>query len=160
MKKTLYWIAAFLLIFATNAMVAQNSRDNGRAKTIKLDKRSFLKRVANYEDSPTVWKYLGDKPAVIDFYADWCGPCRRLAPLLDELAAEYEGRVYIYKVNVDDQKEIAQAFGITSLPTIVFIPMQGNPSAGTGFLPKEILRNAINELLPSKAETNGQTSTK
>lgn len=160
MKKAIFWIAAFLLMFATNAIVAQNSRDHGRSKTIKLDKKSFLKRVANYEESPNVWKYLGDKPAVIDFYADWCGPCRRLAPLLDELAAEYEGRVYIYKVNVDDQKEIAQAFGITSLPTIVFIPMQGTPSAGTGFLPKETLRNAINDLLPSKASTNIETTTK
>ena len=91
-----------------------------------------------------------EKPVLLDFYADWCGPCRRLSPLLDELAAEYDGKVYIYKVNVDKEKEIAQAFGITSLPTIVFVPMKGNPSAGTGFLPKETLRSAINDLLKEK----------
>ena len=160
MKNSIYLIIALLLMFTANSATAQSSRSHNQPKTIKLDKKSFLKKVANYEESPNVWKYLGDKPAVIDFYADWCGPCRRLSPLLDELAEEYEGRVYIYKINVDDQKEIAQAFGITSLPTIVFIPMQGTPSAGTGFLPKETLRNAINDLLPSKASTNNQTKTK
>ena len=110
---------------------------------------------ANFEEIKN-----SEKVVLLDFYADWCGPCRRLAPLLDELAAEYEGRVYIYKVNVDDQKEIARAFGITSLPTIVFIPMQGTPSAGTGFLPKETLRSAINDILPSKSGKDTRTSTK
>ena len=160
MNRYVYFIISLMLAFTANISVAQNGRDNGEAKTIKLDKKTFLKKVADYEKSPTVWKYLGDKPAVVDFYADWCGPCRRLAPLLDELAAEYEGRVYIYKVNVDDQKEIARAFGITSLPTIVFIPMQGPPSAGTGFLPKETLRSAINDILPSKSGKDTRTSTK
>ena len=121
MKKTLYWIVAFLLIFATNAMVAQNSRDNGRAKTIKLDKKSFLKRVANYEESPTVWKYLGDKPAVIDFYADWCGPCKMLAPVIETLATEQEGKVKVGKLNVDDSPETAQKYGIMSIPTLLYI---------------------------------------
>ena len=129
---------------------AQTTRTSVESKTIKLDKAAFLKKVVNFEKSPNVWNYLGDKPAVIDFYADWCGPCRRLAPVLDELAAEYAGRVYIYKVNVDNEKEIAEAFGITSLPTIVFVPLKGNPSAGTGFLPKETLRSAIKELLLEK----------
>ena len=82
-----------------------------------------MKKVADFEKSPSQWKYLGDKPAIIDFYADWCGPCRRLAPLLDELALEYENKIYIYKVNVDNEKEIAETFGITSLPTIVFVPL-------------------------------------
>lgn len=129
---------------------AQTTRTSVESKTIKLDKAAFLKKVVNFEKSPNVWNYLGDKPAVIDFYADWCGPCRRLAPVLDELAAEYAGKVYIYKVNVDNEKEIAEAFGITSLPTIVFVPLKGNPSAGTGFLPKETLRSAIKELLLEK----------
>lgn len=148
-------IVTFIFLFAIVSVLcctidAQSSRPSAESKTIKLDKAAFLKRVVNFEKSPTVWNYLGDKPAVIDFYADWCGPCRRLSPLLDELAAEYDGKVYIYKVNVDKEKEIAQAFGITSLPTIVFVPMKGNPSAGTGFLPKETLRGAIKELLLEK----------
>lgn len=148
-------IVTFIFLFAIVSVLcctieAQSSRTSAESKTIKLDKAAFLKRVVNFEKSPTVWNYLGDKPAVIDFYADWCGPCRRLAPLLDELAAEYDGQVYIYKVNVDKEKEIAEAFGITSLPTIVFVPMKGNPSAGTGFLPKETLRGAIKDILFEK----------
>lgn len=150
MKRLEIFILILVALFVTNVAVAQ--RGSGESKTIKLDKSAFLKRVANFETTPNVWKYLGDKPAVIDFYADWCGPCRRLAPVLDELAAEYDGRIYIYKVNVDNEKEIASAFGITSLPTIVFVPLQGNPSAGTGFLPKETLKGAINDILLKKTD--------
>ena len=147
--------AIFLFLLAVVSVfccdvAAQSTRTNIESKTIRLDKAAFLKKVVNFEKSPAVWNYLGDKPAVIDFYADWCGPCRRLAPVLDELAAEYAGKVYVYKVNVDKEKEIAEAFGITSLPTIVFVPVKGNPSAGTGFLPKETLRSAINDLLKEK----------
>ena len=151
MKRLAFFV--FLLAVVSlfcNGISAQNSRTSVESKTVKLNKATFLKKVVNFEKSPNVWNYLGDKPAVIDFYADWCGPCRRLAPVLDELAAEYAGKVYIYKVNVDNEKEIAEAFGITSLPTIVFVPLKGNPSAGTGFLPKETLRSAIKELLLEK----------
>ena len=151
MKRLAFFV--FLLSVASlfcSGISAQTTRTSVESKTIKLDKAAFLKKVVNFEKSPNVWNYLGDKPAVIDFYADWCGPCRRLAPVLDELAAEYAGKVYIYKVNVDNEKEIAEAFGITSLPTIVFVPLKGNPSAGTGFLPKETLRSAIKELLLEK----------
>ena len=150
MKRLEIFILILVALFVTNVAVAQ--RGSGESQTIKLDKSAFLKRVANFETTPNVWKYLGDKPAIIDFYADWCGPCRRLAPVLDELAAEYDGRIYIYKVNVDNEKEIASAFGITSLPTIVFVPLQGNPSAGTGFLPKETLKGAINDILLKKTD--------
>ncbi len=151
MKRIAIFLFLFAAVFVFNGgAVAQSSRTSAVSKTIKLDKAAFLKKVADFEKSPTVWKYLGDKPAIIDFYADWCGPCRRLSPLLDELAAEYDGKIYVYKVNVDDEKEIAEAFGITALPTIVFVPMKGNPGAGTGFLPKETLRGAIKELLLEK----------
>lgn len=153
MKRLAFFV--FLLAVVSlfcNGISSQNSRTSVESKTIKLNKATFLKKVVNFEKSPNVWKYLGDKPAVIDFYADWCGPCRRIAPVLDQLAAEYVGKVYIYKVNVDNEKEIAEAFGITALPTIVFVPMKGNPSAGTGFLPKETLRSAINELLKEKTK--------
>ena len=139
-----------LLTIFCGGVVAQIPRGSHEGRTIKLNKAAFLKKVVNFQKSPTVWNYLGDKPAIIDFYADWCGPCRRLAPVLDELATEYAGKIYIYKVNVDNEKEIAEAFGITSLPTIVFVPMKGSPSAGTGFMPKETLRGAIKELLLDK----------
>ena len=152
MKRLEFFIRIFVALLVTNVAVAQRGRGSGESKTIKLNKSAFLKRVANFETSPTVWKYLGDKPAIIDFYADWCGPCRRLAPVLDEIAAEYDGRIYVYKVDVDNEKEIATAFGITSLPTIVFVPLQGNPSAGTGFLPKETLKGAVNDILLKKTD--------
>ena len=145
------FLFAMLCIF-DGGVVAQSSRDSRESKVVKLNKAAFLKKVVNFEKSPNVWKYLGDKPAVIDFYADWCGPCRRLAPVLAELAAEYAGKVNFYKVNVDDEKEIAAAFGISSLPTIVFVPLKGTPSAGEGFLPKETLRGAIKDILLDKGE--------
>ncbi|MBR5511054.1 MAG: thioredoxin [Bacteroidaceae bacterium] len=151
MRRITIFISLFFALFAFSGnLSAQIPHASLESKTIKLNKAAFLKKVVNFEKSPTVWNYLGDKPAIIDFYADWCGPCRRLAPVLDELAAEYAGKIYIYKVNVDNEKEIAEAFGITSLPTIVFVPMKGNPSAGTGFLPKETLRGAIKDLLLDK----------
>ena len=153
MKRFLFliFVLAFSLFFI-NDVNAQRNIVGAGPKTIKLDKEGFLKRVVDFENSPTQWKYLGDKPAIIDFYADWCGPCRRLSPILEELAEEYRDNIYIYKVNVDDNKEIAEVFGITSLPTIVFVPMTGNPSAGTGFLPKDILKRAVNEILLKTTE--------
>ena len=151
MRRFMFLILLLIAFFVGGgSLAAQSSRKSRESKTVKLDKAAFLKKVVNFEKSPNVWNYLGNKPAVIDFYADWCGPCRRLAPVLDELAAEYAGKVIFYKVNVDDEKEIAEAFGITSLPTIVFVPVKGNPSAGTGFMPKETLRGAIKDILLDK----------
>ena len=151
MRRLMFLIFLLVALFVGGgSLAAQSSRKSRESKTVKLDKAAFLKKVLNFEKSPNVWNYLGDKPAVIDFYADWCGPCRRLAPVLDELAAEYAGKVVFYKVNVDDDREIAEAFGITSLPTIVFVPVKGNPNAGTGFMPKETLRGAIKDILKEK----------
>lgn len=151
MRRFMFLILLLIAFFVGGgSLAAQSSRKSRESKTVKLDKAAFLKKVVNFEKSPNVWNYLGNKPAVIDFYADWCGPCRRLAPVLDELAVEYAGKVIFYKVNVDDEKEIAEAFGITSLPTIVFVPVKGNPSAGTGFMPKETLRGAIKDILLDK----------
>ena len=91
--------------------------------TIHLTKEEFLKKVVDYEKNPTEWKYLGDKPAIIDFYADWCAPCKMIAPVLEELAEEYAGEIYIYKINTEIEQELAGAFGIRSIPTLLFVPM-------------------------------------
>ena len=115
--------------------------------TIKLNKADFLAKVANYETTPKEWKYLGDKPAIIDFYADWCGPCRMVSPLLEELAEEYSGKIYIYKVDTDKEQELAGVFGIQSIPSILFIPMTGQPQMAQGALPKSELKKAIDEFL-------------
>ena len=116
-------------------------------KPIKLSKADFLAKVVNYETTPDEWKYLGDKPAIIDFYADWCGPCRAVAPIMEELAAEYGDQLYIYKVDTDSERELAGAFGIQSIPSILFIPMNGHPQMTQGALPKSEFKKAIEEVL-------------
>lgn len=116
-------------------------------KTIHLTKEEFLTKVANYEASPTDWKYLGDKPAIIDFYADWCSPCKMIAPILEELAKEYEDKIYIYKVNTEQEQELAGAFGIRSIPSILFVPMEGSPQMAMGALPKNSFKEAIDGVL-------------
>jgi thioredoxin len=118
--------------------------------TIHLTKETFLQKVVNYETNPNEWKYLGDKPCIIDFYADWCGPCKAVAPVLEELANEYEGKIYVYKINTDEEQELAAAFGIRSIPSLVFVPMQGQPRMSVGAMPKSQLKQAIDEVLLAK----------
>jgi thioredoxin len=127
-----------------------NNINEKRMKTIHLTKEEFLSKVVDFENNPDEWKYLGDKPALVDFYADWCGPCKSIAPVLEELAAEYEGQIYIYKVDTDAEQELAAAFGIRSIPTLLFIPMKGNPQVAQGALPKANLKKAIDEVLLNK----------
>ncbi len=121
-------------------------------KTIHLTKAEFLSKVANYETDPTEWKYLGDKPAIIDFYADWCGPCKTIAPVLEELAKEYSDQIYIYKVNTEQEQELSGAFGIRSIPSILFVPMEGQPQMAQGALPKASFKEAIDNVLLGKKE--------
>lgn len=116
---------------------------------MSLNKADFLNKVANYETSPSEWKFLGERPAIIDFYATWCGPCKMLSPVLEELAAEYAGKIDIYKINVEEEEELAGVFGVRSVPTLLFIPMEGAPQMAQGALPKNVLQEAIrNVLLP------------
>lgn len=118
--------------------------------TIQLTKAEFLQKVANYEANPNEWKYLGDKPCIIDFYADWCGPCKVVAPILEELAKEYDGQIYIYKVDTEQEQELAGAFGIRSIPSLLFCPMDEQPQMAMGALPKETFVQAINDVLLKK----------
>ena len=112
------------------------------AGCIHLDTNGFNSKVA---DLSKEWKYLGDKPAVVDFYADWCGPCKAISPVLEEIAKEYAGELYIYKINVDNAPEIADAFNIQAIPTLLFIPMEGRYKVQTGGATKEELVNMIKE---------------
>lgn len=121
-------------------------------KTIQLTKADFLTKVANYEANPTEWKYLGDRPALIDFYASWCGPCKTIAPILEELAAEYGDSIYIYKIDTEQEQELAAAFGIRSIPTLLFVPMEGAPQMAQGAMPKASLQEAIDAVLLNKQE--------
>ena len=116
--------------------------------TVKhLTKTDFLAKVYNYEKNPKEWIFEGDKPAIVDFYATWCGPCKAIAPVLEELAKEYEGKIDIYKVDTDKESELARAFGIRSIPTLLFIPSKGDPQISQGALPKAQLKKAIDEFL-------------
>ncbi|TCO89517.1 thioredoxin [Bacteroides heparinolyticus] len=116
-------------------------------KTIQLTKGEFLRRVADYETNPSEWKYLGDKPAIVDFYADWCGPCKMVAPILEELAAEYGDSIYIYKINTEEEPELSAAFGIRSIPSLLFIPMNESPQMAMGAMSKADFKRAIEEVL-------------
>ena len=127
-----------------------NTKKENTMKTIALTKADFLTKVANYETNPTEWKYLGDKPALIDFYASWCGPCKGLAPVLEELAAGYGDQIHIYKINTEEEQELAAAFGIRSIPTLLFIPMEGKPQMAQGALPKASLKEAIDKVMLGK----------
>lgn len=114
---------------------------------MNLTKADFLNKIANYETNPTEWKFLGERPAIIDFYATWCGPCKMLAPVLEELAKEYNGKIDIYRVNVEDEEELASVFNIRSVPSILFIPMNGAPQMAQGAMPKPSLKDAIENVL-------------
>jgi thioredoxin len=133
---------------------AENITTNETKKmgTIKLTKAEFMTKVANYEANPSEWKYLGDKPCIIDFYADWCGPCKTIAPILEDLAKEYDGQIYVYKVDTEKEQELAAAFGIRSIPSLLFVPMNEQPQMAMGALPKETFKKAIEEVLLKKAK--------
>lgn len=129
-----------------NIQVEQKDTETG--KVIHLTKAEFLSKVFNYEKNPTEWVYEGNKPCIIDFYADWCGPCKRVAPILEELAKEYGDKIIIYKIDVDKENELAATFGIQSIPTILFVPVKGVPQISQGALPKsEFIKQIDNFLL-------------
>ncbi|MFV0365706.1 MAG: thioredoxin [Mangrovibacterium sp.] len=155
MKHKLLLLAALLFIGATQTPTyANNQKEKTKKektmKTIHLTKEEFLAKVANFEENPTEWKYLGDKPALIDFYADWCGPCKMVAPILEELAEEYKDDIYIYKINTETEQELAAIFQIRSIPSLLFIPMNEQPQMAAGALPKAQLKEAIDKVLLKK----------
>lgn len=128
----------------------EQNKEEKKMKTIHLTKSEFLTKVVDYEKNPNEWKYLGDKPAIIDFYASWCGPCKMLAPELEELAAEYGDSIYIYKIDTEQEQELAATFNIRSIPTLLFVPMSGAPQLAQGALPKATLKDAIDKVLLNK----------
>lgn len=111
-----------------------------------LTKETFLEKVFNFEKN-TDWKFEGKLPCIIDFYADWCGPCKMVAPILEELAVEYAGKINIYKIDTEAEQELAGAFGIRSIPSMLFVPMANQPQMSVGALPKDALKKAIGDVL-------------
>ena len=159
MKKKVYiYVGLMLALIAGSFLWINRQKEEAKARVyevkksapIHLTKAEFLSKVANFQTNPTDWKYLGDKPCIIDFYATWCGPCKMVAPILEDLAKEYDGQISIYKVDVDAEPEIAAAYGIQSIPTLFFCPLVGNPQVSQGAIPKEDFQKMITEVLLKK----------
>ncbi len=156
MKKLIWSILTIGIFFITNCksqntetVPVSNKEPGLSGEVISLTDEEFKSHVFNYTDNKT-WVYLGDKPCIIDFYADWCGPCRMLSPRLEEIAKEYAGKLVVYKVNTDKEQLLSTQMGITNLPTVLFCPVKGSPQATMGLVPKETLVKAVNEVLMVK----------
>lgn len=147
MRSIITLVMSLFIVFAASAAEPENKT---KVKPIELTKATFLEKVFNYEKSPEVWKYNGDKPAILDFYATWCGPCRITSPILADLAAEYGDEIYVYKIDVDKEPELASVFGVQSIPMFLFIPMNEQPQMALGALPKESFKEAIDTFLLKK----------
>jgi thioredoxin len=145
--KNLIGIIAFVLLAG---IVTGYAQDEEQIKPEHLTVETFKEKVFDFEKNTDKWVYEGDTPCVIDFYADWCKPCKLIAPIMEELANEYKGQVTIYKVNTEQQRELSRVFGIRSIPSVLFVPMEGQPQMSTGALPKETFKQAIDEFLLGK----------
>lgn len=115
-------------------------------QVVHLTAQDFKEKVFNYETGKE-WKYEGSLPAIVDFYADWCSPCKMVAPILEDLALEYSGKIMVYKVNTENEQELASVFGIQSIPTLLFIPKEGQPQAAMGALPRQTFEKVIQDVL-------------
>lgn len=153
MKKSLLFLIIIFPLFFIECNAdnpeSPSKKDTTGNSVVPMTNETFKKMVFNYDENKE-WKFEGNKPAIIDFYADWCPPCRQLSPLVEEIAKEYSGKIDVYKVDTDKETTLAQALGITNLPTLLFIPAQGKPQMTMGALPKENLVKAINEILMIK----------
>ena len=143
MKKSILIALALIIGFATAN--AQEKKEESKVK--HLTYKEFKNKVWDFEKEPNTFQYKGKLPAVIDFYANWCGPCRRVAPIMEKLAEEYDGQLIVYKVNVDQERELAAAFNVKSIPMVLFIPKEGKPMMQVGALPEEGYRQVVVEQL-------------
>lgn len=134
---------------STDSNAETSAKEKANHKIEHLTKATFIEKVFDYENSEE-WQFKGDKPCIIDFYADWCAPCKMIAPILEDLAKEYDGEIVIYKINTEEQQELASAFGIRSIPSLLFCPKEGQPQMAQGALPKEQFKKAIEDVLKVK----------
>ena len=150
-KSTIAALMSLLTLSAcagsSNKQPTTNQKEKSNMETIHLTKADFLKKVCNYEANPNEWKYEGTVPCIIDFYATWCGPCKMISPVLAELAKEYNGKIVVYKVDVDEEQDLAAAFGVQSIPTLLWIPMKGKPTVTRGAMMKSDLKKMIDQTL-------------
>ena len=146
MKKVYFKVLPIVLLFVAFSTAFAGEKGDKESGVVYLTKDTFKELVFDYELNKT-WKYNGKVPAVLDFYADWCCPCKMLAPILEELQAEYGGKIQIYKIDTQKERELAATFGVTSLPTIVFIPLEGEPQGAPGYRGKEELEKIIESVM-------------
>lgn len=130
----------------TTAANASTSKDEVKTYARHITQQEFIELVADYKNMED-WEYKGKVPAIVDFYATWCGPCKQIAPILEKLAKEYDGKLIVYKVDVDDSKEVAKAFDVKSIPSLLFIPVKGEPTMSVGSVPEKELREKIKTIL-------------
>lgn len=152
MKKQLFTSLVVAMVFISSFAgepAKPEAKANPASPVIHLTNETFKQQVFNYEINRD-WKYAGTKPAVVDFYANWCGPCRMISPILEEIAGEYNGKIIVYKVDTEKERLLSQNLGIQSLPTILLIPAQGQPRVIMGALPKDQLVKAIQDVLQVK----------
>lgn len=152
MRKLKFYIIIPVILISLGVLTAfvisgNNKSENKNKKDMEhLTAQTFKEKVFNYETNKE-WKYAGTQPCIIDFYADWCGPCKAVAPILEELADEYNGKITVYKVDTDAEQELAGVFGIRSIPSILFVPMTGQPQMSVGAMSKDGFVDAINNIL-------------
>jgi thioredoxin 1 len=152
MKRFVNLLIIFSFVFIANCQTSttkqdtKNTQNVNKGEIVYLTDQTFKEKVCDYVSNKD-WKYLGSLPCIVDFYADWCGPCRRVSPILEQLAKEYAGQIIFYKVNTDNEQLLSNNLGITSLPTILFVPVTGKPQALFGAYPKETLIKVIGDML-------------
>ncbi|MDL2208419.1 thioredoxin [Parabacteroides sp. OttesenSCG-928-O15] len=150
--KSLFFVVVMLISVSCNlaAKTGDKQTEKATGEVIVLNKADFIAKVFNFEKNAESWVYEGNKPCIIDFYADWCAPCKKIAPILTELAAEYKDDIIIYKINVDNEKELAALFGIQSIPSLLFVPVSGQPMMAQGAMPKDKFVEQIDSFLLNK----------
>ena len=152
--KMAFSLATLLKLFFITSITAGNpvntlKEGDSKVTVVYLTNDTFKQMIYNYEKNKE-WKYEGTKPAIIDFYANWCPPCHQLSPLVEEIAKEYAGKIVVYKIDTDKERALSQHLGISGLPTLLFIPLKGKPQASMGYIPKEAIIKTISDVLMIK----------